>query len=413
MSAIVAKTQDGLSPAILKGLIRMPPIGVWTADITIDQPDGTGFDEGTSVTIACDGGLSFVGTVAPRTGDFLDVRHLRLMGGANGMGNAAKPSGFMQPGALCKDVINSLTKASGESLSSKTDQSFLNTNLMAWMITDRSCAANLDVLLGIVAPSSVWRILADGTLWIGAESWPTSNDSYVLSKRDPIDAHYELAVDVPTIVPGVNLGNANAIGFSDAIGNVAMVEHHIEGDSVTTWVWNDLIAQRGEAAAIIDLAQHATANFDFSAMYDVTVKSQSADLTTVDVNPPASLTKIDGLQRVPLLQPFPQCKVQVPNGVNVRLGWYRGNPQFPFAALFLSGDSVTRIQLGGNTDAARKGDHSGAGTWLFAFVGGTGGATLSVTYTDPDGSVTVLGSGSGTVNAKAKLTEGSSVVGLG
>lgn len=378
--------------------------GVPTYDIVVDQIDGKGFDAGTAVTIDCNGGLTLKGTVAEkRVDDFLNTMHMRVVGGKNGMWKAAKAKGYMQPSAFVRDVVNDLVNASGESLSSQTDQSFLGTNLAAWMTTARSVSESLDVLLEIVAPDKGWRILADGTIWIGSESWPSSSDEYTLLNHIPADASYELGVDVPTIVPGVNLGG---------IGQIGIIEHRITGNTIRTFAWSQLDEDRGVAESIRAMAKHALAKIDYFTTYDCTVKSQSADLSTVDLNPPSDLTEISGLQRVPLLHGLPGCKVQVPNGQTVSLGWYRGDPRNPYAAMWKPGD-VTRIQLGGNTDAARKGDHSDCGSWLFTFGAGSGAATLDIQYTDPDGNVTHLPSGSGTVTSKAKLTEGSSKVGLG
>jgi len=70
--------------AVLNGTIMMPLIGVWVADFVLDQPDGTGFDAGTKVTIASENGFELKGTVAPnRTGDYLDAVHVRILGGSD------------------------------------------------------------------------------------------------------------------------------------------------------------------------------------------------------------------------------------------------------------------------------------------------------------------------------------------
>lgn len=416
MALVTAKTST-VSAAVLSGTLRLPPRGVPTYDIIIDQPDGTGFDAGTQVTIECADGISCVGTVPnDRAGDFLQAVHVRVIGGKNGMWKTARARGYMQPGALFRDVVDGLLKDAGETLSNKSDQKILSTNLTSWMTTDRSVAANLDVLLKFAAPTAIWRILADGTVFIGPETWPQSNDAYAMLRQEPIDGHYELGVETPTLIPGVNLTTTGAVGFSPTIGNIARVEHVITPEGVRSLVWSEFDAMRGPEEAIRDMVDHVSAAFDFAKVYDVTVKSQSGDLTTLDVNPPQGLTEIGGLQRVPFLQPWPGCKVQVANGITVLLGWYRGDPRMPYAALSPVSDAsnVTRIQLGGNVDGARKGDHSDVGTLSLTVAGGGGSpATLVGSYTDPDGNVTPVAGNSITATLKAKLTEGSSKVGLG
>lgn len=64
------------------------------------------------------------------------------------------------------------------------------------------------------------------------------------------------------------------------------------------------------------------------------------------------------------------------------------------------------IVNGGTEKVSRVDDHGNVGSMVFAFGPGGAGATLSVTYTDPDGTVTTLPAGSGSVPLKAKLTEG-------
>jgi hypothetical protein len=87
--------------------------------------------------------------------------------------------------------------------------------------------------------------------------------------------------------------------------------------------------------------------------------------------------------------------IHVKDGVNLRLA-------------VTGGGKVLLGEAGQETKpVSRKGDHSDAGTWVFNFVPGASGATLAITYTDPDGTVTTLPVGSGNVGAKAKLTEGS------
>jgi len=64
---------------------------------------------------------------------------------------------------------------------------------------------------------------------------------------------------------------------------------------------------------------------------------------------------------------------------------------------------------GGGKGLVLKDMRADAGKLVFAFVPGPT-ATLSITYTDPDGIPTVLGAGSGNISLKVKLTEGSNKI---
>lgn len=388
---------------VIRGSILMPLYGVWSADIVIDQPDGTGFEAGTQVTIKSDGGVELVGTVvADRSGSFLDAIHVRVLGGGAGMAKAATVKGYMQPGAYVRDVANALAKDGGETLSSQIDNALLQTNLTAWATQEGSVSAGLVSLLDIIAPTADWRILADGKLWFGDETWPTDDSAYQLIASNPSEKTYDLGVDTFTIVPGVDL---------QGVGKVNRVEHSLEDGRVRSRIWAELEDEdRGVAGSVQALCRQELHKLDFFTFYDAKIVSQSADGATVDLEPADK--RIPKLQRVPLRNGVAATTCKVSAGTFVRLGWDRGNPQYPFACLWQGDETVTRISIAGDTDAARKGDHSDAGTWVFAFTPGPS-AALSITYTDPDGTVTTLASGSGAVLAKAKLTEGSTKVGLG
>src|SRR5690348_17741540 len=113
---------------VLKGTVILPLVGVWTADLQLDQVDGTGFSAGTKVTITSENGFKLSGVVAPdRTGDFLESVYVRILGGAGGMAKTVTARSYVQPGAFVKDVLQGLSTDSGEALSSTISSGFLNT----------------------------------------------------------------------------------------------------------------------------------------------------------------------------------------------------------------------------------------------------------------------------------------------
>jgi len=73
----------------------------------------------------------------------------------------------------------------------------------------------------------VWRVLPDGTVWLGLESWPAVHMPDVdLLSEDP-RAHTAVSgTDSPTLLPGtLFLGR-----------RVSMVEHQVQPESVRTLV---------------------------------------------------------------------------------------------------------------------------------------------------------------------------------
>lgn len=338
-------TINGVS--VIRGTIDMELVGVWIADLEIDQPDGTGFGAGTKVTIKT-GSISLVGTVVPnRTGDFLDAVHVRVFGGGAGMAKQATARAFVQPGAFVRDVVNALVTNGGETLSSTADPTFLATNLTAWSIEQGTVTQGLRALLDIKAPTFNWRILSDGTLWMGTETWPAASGTFDILTQDPKENSYELGVETPFIVPGQSLSG---------VGNVNCVVHTIDHSKIRSHVLVDIPGEergiRGDVAGIV--AQEMS-HIDYLGLYECKVVTQSADLTTVDIQP--SNAKFAGLQRVPLRLGLPGVTAQFAPGAKVLLGWMEGDPSKPYAALFAGGETLLALTVGSAADkVATKAD---------------------------------------------------------
>lgn len=324
---------------VIEGTITMPLVGVWVADLVLDQIDGLGFSAGTQVTIAS-GDFQLVGVVAPnRTGDFLDAMHVRVLGGGGGMAKTATPKSYAQPGAYVRDVLNGLCATGGETLSSTVDATFTATNLTAWSVLEMPISQALQLLIDFVSPGLNWRILADGTLWVGSESWPSSSAAYDLLTQDPTHGQYDLGVESPVIVPGVSL---------DGVGNVDRVEHRISSDSIRTHVWTaGSTPDRGFKSAVQSIALGALPGIDYLTLYDARVVAQASDGSRVDLQPLDP--RLPGYGGVPLKLGLPSAVAKVSAGAIVRLGWDRGNPARPYACLFDGGATTVELQLSATT----------------------------------------------------------------
>jgi hypothetical protein len=326
--------------SVIRGSIHMELQGTWIADLVIDQVDGTGFSAGTSVTIQT-ANISLVGTVIPgRTGDVFDAVHVRVAGGAGGLGATASAQNFIQPGAFVRDVVNALCSDGGETLSATADATFLATNLAAWSIKTGTVAQGLLALLALKAPTFSCRILTDGTLWMGTETWPASSGTADILAQDPTENSFDLGVESPWIVPGVNVSG---------VGNVNKVTHYIEQTKIRSHVLVDIPGEeRGMRADIAGIVAQEMANVDFYGRYECKVIAQSADLSTVDLQPVNA--KFAGLQRVPLRLGLPGVTAQFAPGAKVLLGWMEGDPSQPYAGLFYGGETLTALTVGTAAD---------------------------------------------------------------
>lgn len=348
-----------------------PASGTWTADLRIDNPGASNFPAGTQVTITSENGYSRKGVIDPtRTGSRIDAVHVRVLGGAGGMQKPASARNFVQPGAFVSNVVNGFITDSGETLDSTTSSSFLSTNLTAWStLGGNSVARNLKTLLNLVAPSLIWRILANGNLWIGQESWPTTSTTFDVMDFDPTDGSYLIASESPFIEPGQNLGN---------VGNVSRVLDLVENGRLRTRVWTDI---PGTSRGIVDstqrMALQALPGVDYYALYLCQVVKQSG--TVVDLQPSGARNRslLGGLQRVAMRGTTGVVPTLI-TGSTVLLGWDGGDPQSPYVLGGALSDNAQSVAVSALEDAS------------------IGGATVAVkadgaTWIKANGSTLMLG----------------------
>lgn len=326
------------SVAVIGGTIDFPLTGTWTADLRLDQPDGSGFAPGTSVTVTAEGGYSVKGTVPTgRTGDFLDAVHVRLVGGAGGLGMLAAAQAFAQPGVFVRDVVNALMAASGETLSPTADQTFLGTSLGGWFITPRPVGQCIQTLVDVVNRQQNaaynWRVLADGTVWFGQESWPSASGTFDILRQRPEDAAWDLGVESPFVMPGTTL---------DTVGQVGRVEHYVSKNRIRQRVWQYIAGEdRGWVGAVRSIVKQQTASVDYLGLYEATVISQSADGATLDVQPID--TRFAGSQRLESRWGIPGVSCQVVPGSTVIMGFKSGDPSQAFVHSWKNGASLLSV----------------------------------------------------------------------
>jgi hypothetical protein len=212
---------------VLRAELHFPARAAWWARLKLDAataPSG-------KVTIAAAGGLSVKGTVLDG-GVFCDVAHIQVAGGAGGLGAIVPPAAYQQ--AQLRDPLGAVLQAAGESLSSTTSSSVLAVQLPSWTVLAERAATAIDALCSAASRalgmSITWRILGDGTVWLGAESWPAQKMPAGADLLDvsPDEGRYVIGTDTPSLLPGVAL---------DGVGKVSAVDHWVNHSEVRTWAW--------------------------------------------------------------------------------------------------------------------------------------------------------------------------------
>jgi hypothetical protein len=195
---------SGLVRTVSSGQIDLPLTGIWMADVKMG--DQVAPDVGTYVT------ATLRDTAMPAmvaTSELVDgIVHMRLIGGKGGLGNTSRPKHYHAP--LLRHVLADLLRDAGETLSPTSSASVLSLSLEAWTTLRRPTGATLAALCAVAGAN--WRVLPDGTVWIGVETWPESTAQVRSLARDGAAASNTLGTDGPEVWPGTTLNGRRVDG---------------------------------------------------------------------------------------------------------------------------------------------------------------------------------------------------------
>jgi hypothetical protein len=187
----------GQSLYVTGGEVLLPRTGVWLANLHVNEqnplPDRLVLDLGE---------VDMPAAVA-KAELIAGVTEVRLVGGAGGLGELARPKHYHRP--LVKHVLADLLRDSGETLATTSTPAVLSKDLEAWTTLALTTGAILAALCRVASSDVNWRVLADGTVWIGTETWP---DSAVVSRSiesDGPNAATIIGTDIPELWPGTLL----------------------------------------------------------------------------------------------------------------------------------------------------------------------------------------------------------------
>jgi hypothetical protein len=184
--------------AVLAGSVVLPRAGAWHADLHVDVETAIGpaaelvIYRGTAAT-------TWVGTVR-RGGVFQESAPVRLVGGYGGLGTDLEAKYYRE--ATVRQVLDDVMRETGEQLSTEASAQLLDVQLARW--TRRAGRADLALAALFETLGTSWRILTDGTLWCGAETWPEVDVEHLVVNEWPIDGRVEIdCEEFPTeLLPG-------------------------------------------------------------------------------------------------------------------------------------------------------------------------------------------------------------------
>jgi len=212
---------------VLDGSIYLPRVGVWHADLSVDT-----FDTLTGPVTVQLPSQTLQGRATRSGSDAARRLRLRVVGGNAGLASVVTPKSYGSV-PLRIPLTDALT-AAGERLSPTADTSLLNTQLAAWSNMAAPANSVIASLLQAVPGNPAWRVLIDGTVWVGFETWPvvTLPDTVLISS-DPENGRVTIASDAPAILPGVSFSYL-VPGVGQVSKQVSYLQHLISSGMVRT-----------------------------------------------------------------------------------------------------------------------------------------------------------------------------------
>ncbi len=349
--------------------LTVPRIGPWHADVSL-TPNGT--QPSGKVTLSVFG-VEYKGAVL-RSGVTKALPFARIIGGAGGLGTVLPPKTYQ--GTDVKLPLSEILQGVKESLSPTSDTAALAKRLPFWVRVEGTAGESLASVLSL-AGIPCWRVLRDGTVWVGSESWPASGLTDVtLLERDPHLGRYDFYAEKPAVFPGETWDGHR----------VSVVEHRFTADSLVTSVWVEPEGAAGETdrvkAGLEAFVRKFTAPMKYARRYECRVVAQNADLT-LELAPDDP--EIGTLSNIPIYYGLPGVTAKVPSGARCLLEFLGGSPDKP---------AVTGWRVGTTTELD-------FGAAAIAFGGGAADALVKgTTYrTAEDLLLTALVTALGTISA--------------
>jgi hypothetical protein len=285
--------------------------------------------------------VTFSGTVS-RSGTHGGRTQARIVGGKGGLSQSVEARGFANVTArqLLTDSAHGILALVGEALASSAESASLSTSFSRWHRRQASAGEALTQLAASIGALSdrpqtltpAWRTLADGTVWVGVDTYPAQELEYTLIDQAWNEGQILIAPDAPELRPGVTfLGQ-----------RIEQVTHRLTASGLRTEA--SLVSLTG---ALDRLFGHVNRRIDESRLYPATVARQNAD-GTLQVVPDDPALQGSGLDRVVVLQASPGHKLEWQDGARVYLGFAAGDPSRPFAIGWQQRDTgpATKTRIG-------------------------------------------------------------------
>jgi hypothetical protein len=191
--------------------LSLPRIGAWHMDAVVNARDTSDLSGAVTVSIG-DGAVTLKGT-AYRQGAYGETAYVRIIGGAGGLGKMTVPKFYTRPSFNIP--FTDLVRGAGEATAASSDAGTLATSLLSWTTIAMPTGQALTSLVQAAGAAS-WRVIPDGTVWVGPETWAQTGTDYQVLSEHPQEGRVTLAAEAPTILPGTTLADGRHVSFVEA-----------------------------------------------------------------------------------------------------------------------------------------------------------------------------------------------------
>lgn len=325
---------------VLTGELEMAVSGAWKARFDLDADD---VPKGATIIAYAGEGTpeSFFGTIVESAPD-AGRTSVRIIGGAAGL-KTTLPAVQYDPQTPASTVIKDIAIAAGERIAAGVQEATQGIYIAdPWMRTKGTGERALDLLLAKINALQPpggwnWRILANGCLWVGKETWPQATVPFQ-TKGASASGVAKFAPDSPTLRPGTNLGGKRVCAVTHRFGGGLRTEAVLAEATDNTPTTNR--RQDAEKAFV----RAAVPELQELAQYEARVVSQNEDGTLEVV---CDDERVGDLSRVPIWLGLPGCSVEVAAGARVKVAFDAAKPEGRFASVWKTDAEALLITIRG------------------------------------------------------------------
>lgn len=335
-------------PAEINGLpvvsatVEMPYVGVWHVS-SLEASGSTAPEVGSVQTLSING-VQFSCAVTRATAIAGRVK-MRLAGGKGRLVREIAARHWSMPtvGAIirailaeCGETLAPVASTAATAVNGATiDPTILSVKLPQWKTNAIQASRAMQRVCD--HQGLIWRVLRDGTVWIGTEAYPEQTVKHTLIDEDWASGAIDFAPDAPDLKPGVTFRGQQ----------IRYVVHTLTRSEACLETPSGLLDR---------FLSGIRQEIQFSRSYPAEVIAQNAD-GTLQLRPIDTTIKGGGLNNVPIRTGLPGFEVRVPKGAIVSLEFNNGDPSDPRASLWTQKTGVTSLAFGdGVRGFARVGD---------------------------------------------------------